>query len=38
MQQIPYKGSDPLITDLAGGHVKVGFDPIPCRARRWKAA
>jgi tripartite-type tricarboxylate transporter receptor subunit TctC len=29
VQQIPYKGSNPLITDLAGGHVKVGFDPIP---------
>jgi tripartite-type tricarboxylate transporter receptor subunit TctC len=28
-QQIPYKGSHPLITDLAGGHVKVGFNPIP---------
>ncbi|HKA71507.1 MAG TPA: tripartite tricarboxylate transporter substrate binding protein [Xanthobacteraceae bacterium] len=29
VQQIPYKGSQPLITDLAGGHVKVGFNPIP---------
>ena len=29
VQQIPYKGSSPLITDLAGGHVKVGFNPIP---------
>jgi tripartite-type tricarboxylate transporter receptor subunit TctC len=29
LQQIPYKGSNPLITDLAGGHVKVGFNPIP---------
>ena len=29
IQQIPYKGSQPLITDLAGGHVKVGFNPIP---------
>src|SRR5262249_21633240 len=28
VQQIPYKGSQPLITDLAGGHVKVGFNPI----------
>jgi tripartite-type tricarboxylate transporter receptor subunit TctC len=28
-QLIPYKGSNPLITDLAGGHVKVGFNPIP---------
>jgi tripartite-type tricarboxylate transporter receptor subunit TctC len=26
---IPYKGSQPLITDLVGGHVKVGFNPIP---------
>lgn len=29
IQQIPYKGSQPLISDLAGGHVKVGFNPIP---------
>jgi len=29
VQRIPYKGSQPLITDLAGGHVKVGFNPIP---------
>jgi tripartite-type tricarboxylate transporter receptor subunit TctC len=29
VQQIPYKGSNPLITDLIGGHVKVGFNPIP---------
>jgi tripartite-type tricarboxylate transporter receptor subunit TctC len=29
VQQIPYKGSNPLTTDLAGGHVKVGFNPIP---------
>ncbi len=29
VQEIPYKGSSPLITDLAGGHVKVGFNPIP---------
>lgn len=26
---IPYKGSQPLITDLVGGHIKVGFNPIP---------
>jgi tripartite-type tricarboxylate transporter receptor subunit TctC len=26
---IPYKGSQPLITDLIGGFVKVGFNPIP---------
>lgn len=24
--QVPYKGSAPLITDLVGGHVMVGFD------------
>jgi tripartite-type tricarboxylate transporter receptor subunit TctC len=29
VQQIPYKGSNPLNVDLAGGHVKVGFNPIP---------
>ena len=29
LQHIPYKGSKPLITDLIGGHVKVGFNPIP---------
>jgi len=29
VQQIPYKGSNALSTDLAGGHVKVGFNPIP---------
>ena len=29
LQHIPYKGSQPLITDLVGGHVKVGFNPIP---------
>ena len=29
VQQIPYKGSNALITDLVGGHVKVGFNPIP---------
>ena len=28
-QFIPYKGSGPLTTDHAGGHVKVGFNPIP---------
>jgi tripartite-type tricarboxylate transporter receptor subunit TctC len=28
-QFIPYKGSNPLNTDLIGGHVKVGFNPIP---------
>ena len=34
LQYIPYKGSQPLITDLIGGHVKVGFNPIPRFARR----
>jgi tripartite-type tricarboxylate transporter receptor subunit TctC len=29
LQYIPYKGSGPLNTDLVGGHVKVGFNPIP---------
>lgn len=29
LQFIPYKGSQPLVTELAGGHVKVGFNPIP---------
>jgi tripartite-type tricarboxylate transporter receptor subunit TctC len=29
VQQIPYKGSNPLTTDLIGGHVKVAFNPIP---------
>ena len=29
LQYIPYKGSQPLTTDLVGGHVKVGFNPIP---------
>jgi tripartite-type tricarboxylate transporter receptor subunit TctC len=29
VQQIPYKGSNALIIDLAGGHVKVGFNPVP---------
>jgi tripartite-type tricarboxylate transporter receptor subunit TctC len=29
LQQIPYKGSNLLSTDLIGGHVKVAFNPIP---------
>jgi tripartite-type tricarboxylate transporter receptor subunit TctC len=29
LQYIPYKGSQPLNTDLVGGFVKVGFNPIP---------
>src|SRR5262249_34054715 len=28
-QYIPYKGSSPLITDLIGGFVQIGFNPIP---------
>ena len=26
---IPYKGSNPLVTDLIGGHIKMAFNPIP---------
>jgi tripartite-type tricarboxylate transporter receptor subunit TctC len=29
LQQIVEKGSNPLITDMMGGFVKVGFNPIP---------
>ncbi len=29
LQAIPYKGSNPLATDLIAGHIKVGFNPIP---------
>jgi tripartite-type tricarboxylate transporter receptor subunit TctC len=29
VEYIPYKGSNALNTDLIGGHVKVGFNPIP---------
>jgi len=29
VEQIPYKGSNPLITDMLGGFVKIGFNPIP---------
>jgi tripartite-type tricarboxylate transporter receptor subunit TctC len=29
IQQIPYKGSAPVINDLIGGHIKVAFNPIP---------
>jgi tripartite-type tricarboxylate transporter receptor subunit TctC len=29
VQQIPEKGSAPLINDMMGGFVKVGFNPIP---------
>jgi tripartite-type tricarboxylate transporter receptor subunit TctC len=28
LQHIPYKGSQPLNTDLIGGHVKVAFNPV----------
>ena len=36
--QIPEKGSNPLITDMMGGFVKVGSIPFRCRARRSTAA
>jgi tripartite-type tricarboxylate transporter receptor subunit TctC len=29
VEQIPAKGSNPLITDMMGGFIKVGFNPIP---------
>jgi tripartite-type tricarboxylate transporter receptor subunit TctC len=29
VEQIPEKGSNPLISDMMGGFVKVGFNPIP---------
>ena len=29
IQQIPYKGSHTMMTDLIGGHIKLGFNPIP---------
>ena len=29
LMAIPYKGSNPLTTDLIGGHIKIGFNPIP---------
>jgi tripartite-type tricarboxylate transporter receptor subunit TctC len=29
IENIPEKGSNPLITDMIGGFVKVGFNPIP---------
>ncbi len=29
VQQIPEKGSNPLITDMIGGFIQVGFNPIP---------
>ena len=29
LMPIPYKGSNPLVTDLIGGHIKMAFNPIP---------
>lgn len=29
MNQVPYRGSSPMLTDLAGGQVKVAFDALP---------
>ena len=29
LMAIPYKGSNPLATDLIAGHIKIGFNPIP---------
>ena len=29
LMTIPYKGSNPLVTDLVAGHIKMGFNPIP---------
>lgn len=29
MTQVPYKGSTPLLTDLAGGQVEIAFDAFP---------
>ena len=29
LMTIPYKGSNPLATDLIAGHIKIGFNPIP---------
>ncbi|MGO4331123.1 tripartite tricarboxylate transporter substrate binding protein [Cupriavidus sp. 2TAF22] len=29
MNQVPYKGSTPMLTDLAGGQVEVAFDALP---------
>ena len=29
LMAIPYKGSNPLNTDLIAGHIKIGFNPIP---------
>lgn len=29
MNQVPYRGSTPMLTDLAGGQVKVAFDAFP---------
>ena len=29
MLHVPYRGAGPLLTDLLGGQVQVGFDPMP---------
>jgi tripartite-type tricarboxylate transporter receptor subunit TctC len=29
MLHVPYRGAGPMITDLLGGQVQVGFDPMP---------
>lgn len=29
MNHVPYKGASPMLTDLMGGHIPVGFDNLP---------
>jgi len=29
MVHVPYRGSSPMLTDLLGGQVQVGFEPMP---------
>ncbi len=29
MLHVPYRGAEPMLTDLLGGQVQVGFDPMP---------
>jgi tripartite-type tricarboxylate transporter receptor subunit TctC len=29
MLHVPYRGAGPMLTDLLGGQVQVGFDPMP---------
>lgn len=29
MTQVPYKGSSPMLTDLAGGQIEIAFDALP---------